>query len=78
MENEPITNKINPIAMAVIVVLAGIGLACLAIWIVQLLVNIVIADYTTNLFSFREAFALTALLVMFSGLIGTVTGAGGK
>lgn len=72
MENDATTsNKINPILMAVLVLFALIGLACLVIWIVQMLVNAVIADYTTNLFSFREAFALTALIVMVSGIVGT-------
>lgn len=78
MENEPTNPRINPIVLAVIAVLALIGLACLVIWIVQVLVNVVIAPYTNDLFSFREAFALTALVVMVSGLVGTAAGSRGK
>lgn len=78
MDNEPTTPRINPILLAVLVLFALIGLGALLVWIVQTLVNVVIGDYTNNLFSFGEALALTALIVMVSGLIGTVAGNGKK
>lgn len=78
MDNEPTNQKINPIVLAVLVLFALIGLAALLVWVVQILVNVIIDDYTNHLFSFGEALALTALIVTVSGLIGTAAANGKK